>query len=274
MSKTHLGRSMKTRCSECHSSFRITDEQLDKARGRVICGQCGATFNAVLQLQSDDAADDIHAQSGDPSGLKAPRGADQETAQPEAVAIQEDQPEPIDAADWSLQSALHASQERQASTTATRLQWWGLAFLIVALLLQSAIYFRQPLLENPRFRSVVTQACEPLGCELAELRALELIQLSDRNVYSHPNRNDALMVSASLRNQARFSQHWPDMLLRMSDLRGQIIAERRFSADEYLGQTPKTVKMPSDQPYSILLEVVDPGNNALNYEFQLLQAAL
>ena len=50
-----------TRCPECGSVYRVTDEQIDQAAGRVVCGWCDERFNALAYL-SHTAPDD-----GDPS---------------------------------------------------------------------------------------------------------------------------------------------------------------------------------------------------------------
>lgn len=41
---------MLTTCPECHTAFRIAQEQLDRRRGLVRCGRCSAVFNAYDAL--------------------------------------------------------------------------------------------------------------------------------------------------------------------------------------------------------------------------------
>jgi predicted Zn finger-like uncharacterized protein len=40
-----------TRCPECDTTFRVTDETLKKAGGQVRCGRCASVFNAYAELQ-------------------------------------------------------------------------------------------------------------------------------------------------------------------------------------------------------------------------------
>jgi predicted Zn finger-like uncharacterized protein len=40
-----------TRCPECDTTFRVTDETLRKASGQVRCGRCASVFNAYAELQ-------------------------------------------------------------------------------------------------------------------------------------------------------------------------------------------------------------------------------
>src|SRR5687767_14984627 len=44
-----------TRCPECDTTFRVTDETLKKASGQVRCGRCASVFNAYAELH-DPAA--------------------------------------------------------------------------------------------------------------------------------------------------------------------------------------------------------------------------
>jgi predicted Zn finger-like uncharacterized protein len=44
-----------TRCPECATTFRVTDETLKKARGQVRCGRCASVFNAYAELHDPTA---------------------------------------------------------------------------------------------------------------------------------------------------------------------------------------------------------------------------
>jgi predicted Zn finger-like uncharacterized protein len=54
-----------TRCPECETTFRVTDETLKKAHGQVRCGRCASVFNAYAELR------DPNAKSFDRSDLPA-----------------------------------------------------------------------------------------------------------------------------------------------------------------------------------------------------------
>lgn len=45
-----------TRCPDCDTTFRVTDEALKKANGQVRCGRCASVFNAYAELQDPAAA--------------------------------------------------------------------------------------------------------------------------------------------------------------------------------------------------------------------------
>jgi predicted Zn finger-like uncharacterized protein len=44
-----------TRCPECETTFRVTDETLKKANGQVRCGRCASVFNAYAELHDPSA---------------------------------------------------------------------------------------------------------------------------------------------------------------------------------------------------------------------------
>ena len=67
-----------TRCPECDTTFRVTEETLKKASGQVRCGRCASVFNAYAELQDSDAK---------------PADADAAQSQPRTSAIVDPQPE-------------------------------------------------------------------------------------------------------------------------------------------------------------------------------------
>jgi predicted Zn finger-like uncharacterized protein len=44
-----------TRCPECETTFRVTDETLQKAHGQVRCGRCAGVFNGYAELRDFSA---------------------------------------------------------------------------------------------------------------------------------------------------------------------------------------------------------------------------
>jgi predicted Zn finger-like uncharacterized protein len=44
-----------TRCPDCDTTFRVTDEALQKAHGQVRCGRCASVFNAYSELHDPES---------------------------------------------------------------------------------------------------------------------------------------------------------------------------------------------------------------------------
>jgi predicted Zn finger-like uncharacterized protein len=66
-----------TRCPDCETTFRVTDEALKKASGQVRCGRCASVFNAYAELQDSSKASD-----GEPAPLVADAPAESPSATP------------------------------------------------------------------------------------------------------------------------------------------------------------------------------------------------
>ena len=78
------------------------------------------------------------------------------------------------------------------------------------------------------------------------------------------------MINGTIANNASYPQPLPVLELSLNNLRGKQVALRRFAPIEYLSQSTLIDSMPPGVPISFRLEVVDPGQNALAYEFEFL----
>ncbi|WP_027329574.1 DUF3426 domain-containing protein [Marinimicrobium agarilyticum] len=145
--------------------------------------------------------------------------------------------------------------------------WPGLAALaIVLLVLQVAWLQFDRLSRLEPYRSVYGAICPLVGCELPTLIDRSQIRAYNLVVRNHPEREGALIVDAILLNTAPFDQPFPDLVLEFSELGGDTVAARQFSPDEYLsGELAGREIMPANQPVHLTLELVDPGEEAVNY---------
>lgn len=113
--------------------------------------------------------------------------------------------------------------------------------------------------------------CEKVDCHYSGPLNIKQIQLISRDVRLHPKEKKALLISAAMINNAAFSQPYPKIHIRLSDISGNIIAERIFNAKTYLGKLNSPfLLMQSKTPVHINFEVVDPGRDAINFEFKFL----
>src|SRR5690606_25747421 len=93
-----------------------------------------------------------------------------------------------------------------------------------------------------------------------------------REVAPHPQRRDALRARASFRNDARWPQPWPRLLLTLSDVDGRAVAARAFTPDQYLGGAPSTPLVAPGQTVEIALEIREPSVETVSYAWDLLEA--
>jgi len=150
---------------------------------------------------------------------------------------------------------------------------WSVAILFLTFtLVAEYIWFnRNQLIQIPQAEPWVERFCQLTNCEIAALRDPAQIELVTRNIYSHPNQKDALIVAVTLVNHANFAQPYPLMQIDFSDVRGGVIAARRFNAQTYL-QTPKEQLrlLAPEATSSFTMVIQDPGKQAMTYEFNFL----
>ena len=258
-SKTHLGDIMETSCPHCSSHFRISDNQLQAALGKVRCGECKLVFNALQSLKAFDGIlpPDYHP----PADIKR------------QVSKPDNFPDPIpettaENSELSLHEAMYGEGHSSFAQFAPFFWFIGILLLIVLGIAQGIYYQRYQLIDNPRFQQQVLTLCKFVPCGASGFSSIRQIKLLERNVFTHPVTSNALMVTGSFVNQAPFPQRMPGMLVSLFDLRGKLIANRIFESNEYLPADKQQAVLESNKPVQFRLEIVDPGTDALTYEFE------
>ena len=155
------------------------------------------------------------------------------------------------------------------------LQILAVLLLTATLALQLAV-FRSTEIANavPALQPLLELICSRLPCQYHGPVAVDRIQLASRDIRDHPREPGALLIQATLVNRAPFAQPFPDMEITLSDLAGAVVARRRFRPREYLGNYwhPFLLMRPG-QPVRVTLEVLNPGQDAVNFEFRFLPSA-
>jgi predicted Zn finger-like uncharacterized protein len=268
-SSTHLGEIMETTCNQCKSRFRITEKQLKQAYGKVCCGECGSVFNAMIGLKNYDG-------ELPPDYLLQQYDEDEpfiddtvtELVYADEPSMHPNESEPENAPELSLHEAMYGSK-RRSFLTMSPLTWLIGILLLSAIGVAQAIYYqRYELIENPRYQQQVINICQLLPCAPSQFSSTEQIRLLERNVFTHPVSSNALMMTGSFVNKAPFAQKLPDMLISLFDVKGKLIANRLFAAPEYLLTDKNRSVMQPEKPVQFRLEVIDPGVDALTYEFE------
>ena len=141
----------------------------------------------------------------------------------------------------------------------------------------AAIGFQLALFRNielankvPELQPYLVKFCQYLPCQFTGQRDVKRILLTSRDVRAHPDNKNTIIISAIFVNNARFDQPYPDILITLSDLTTTVLAQRRFTPQDYLASTNPFQLMKSGKPVKILLEVLDPGNDAVNFQFDFL----
>ncbi|MEG3792373.1 DUF3426 domain-containing protein [Lysobacter sp. CCNWLW3] len=146
----------------------------------------------------------------------------------------------------------------------------AIAVLLLALALQLVLAQRQELAADARWRPLVGALCGVLRCSLPPWHEPTAYTMLGRNVRPSPGAPGVLRVNASFRNDARWPQRWPTLLLTLSDVDGREVGQRAFAPSDYRrGHTP-TDELAPGQSATVQLDVVEPAPRivAFTFDFQ------
>ena len=294
---------MQTQCPHCRTRFRVTETQVNIADGFVRCGVCTEVFNAFEVADQHDhqpsLLSDGHlpeqetdfdiTQSASPQaplthhedgGTNSEKAADDESLDFAKMPAEDD----FDFFDEASNESLsHVVPDRfrdthvQSHTVISTLLWSaGILLLTTTLLIEYVWFNRDQFDQVPELQALIEKFCQQVDCKDITTRDPAKIELVSRNVYSHPNKKNALMVNVTMKNNADFAQPYPVLQIEFSDIRGGTVAARRFLPAEYLpveGQQADAEQSSILQPdtsSSITMEIQDPGKQAMTYEFNFL----
>lgn len=162
------------------------------------------------------------------------------------------------------------TRPRVRATAASRISWssiTALAILSLVLALQLLLAQRDMLAASPRWRPTIGTLCATLRCTLPPWREPAAFTMLSRDVRPHPGAPGTLLINASFRNDARWPQPWPSLLLTLSDLDGRMVGARTFAASEYLGAAPTQSRLAPGQTAAVSLVVVEPAPDIVAFTF-------
>ncbi len=165
--------------------------------------------------------------------------------------------------------AFELAAERAARSRSRSSRLWGLWCAIAGLTLVGQWFAREhdQMARNASLEPWVARVCQVFGCRIELPIELDKIQLVSRSIEPHPSVEGALLISATLQNQAEFPQPHPVVEIAMADLSGRAVAMRRFLPAEYLENTDPQGMIPGHL-LPLVFEVIDPGSNAVAFEFE------
>lgn len=162
------------------------------------------------------------------------------------------------------------AKPRTANTAAARTAHWPwplAASLVVMLLLQLLVADRASLAAQPRWRAVIAGVCNVLRCDIPPWRETGAFTMVARDVRAHPGVTDALRIRAAFRNDARWPQPWPQLVVTLSDASGRVTGSRTFVSDEYLGDAPTQKLIATGQTAAVALEIMEPAPDTVSFSF-------
>jgi predicted Zn finger-like uncharacterized protein len=277
------------RCGQCHTLFNAThavfadphqalafegplhqelareiDDLVDRALDQV-SDEVGEPPAEVGMPEPELPAPDEAQAAVEPAGLSAAMDFYAQPVAGEFVHPRADEEQVYDLSETML---FHDESFHEPHTN-----WGGVAaalLLTVALVAQYAWWDRNRLAQVAALRPVLEWLCKPVSCDLPLRHDLTQVEMVEREVRDHPNVADALLVSAAFINRASYPQAYPVLQISFSDIAGTPVAVRRFLPEEYLhDKNPARGMAPGEQTL-VMLEVVDPGERAVSYQFDFM----
>ncbi len=260
---------MYTQCPECLTIFKLSGVDLGAAHGSVRCGYCEAVFDALRTLAEQLPPEpiehlDTHTAQPLPPSLEFPVFRPTPAQAPLFI-------EPIERARIAEQSSSpgFAAARRRAREPRNGRWLAASAALLLVLGAQIAWAERARWIDEGHARRWLEAACATLKCTLPLRHDAATLTLLSRDIRPHPAVPGALIISATLRNDATFAQPYPSVEIVLSDLDENRVAMRRFQPREYLGDTRSVgAGLAAGASASLVFEVADPGRNAVAFEFK------
>ena len=255
---------MYTYCPNCSVIFEISPVQLSCAAGKVRCGECRHVYMATKCLYNDLAS------------VRAAMEASADGTAPVMAAS------PID---YSQLPDVEPSGQEVAPLTTPGPGGWnehvfsfrqvfsGLMILVLSLALggQYVWFNRDALAAHDQWRPGLERFCTILKCRLPLRSDTAQLAILSRDVRQHPVAEDALLINAAFENRADFVQPYPVLEISFTDTTGKPVAARRFLPAEYLDDAGlRENGLPGSTPIQVVLEVMDPGELAVSYQFGFL----
>lgn len=255
---------MFTFCPHCFAIYQVTPTHLDQAGGQLRCGECRQVYRAIDYLFENLAAarSVVETQRAD--------GSRSEDASSQFIPEQEEAGWEVTAAARPGWSPSNSWQSRTVSK-ANIVSGVAVGFMALLLGLQWVYFNRDILAAETGWRSRMERFCDVFHCDLPMRVDLARIGIVERDVRKHPVAENALLINVTFENQAEFIQSYPLFEVSFTDKLGNLVAMRRFSPGEYLGEGIDLESgMPPQSPVQAVLEVLDPGARAISFQFGFL----
>jgi len=265
---------MYTQCPECLTIYKLGAAELAESHGSVRCGHCAAVFDALRTLTEQLPPEPVHHLDPRPGSAPPPQlsvpALRPAPGQQQALLFDPDE-RPQRGTAHRPQTPTFA-RARRARPAVRNWPWTlGAGLLLLTLGAQISYAERGVLLDDARARPWLDRICATLNCRLPLRHDPATLQLLSRDIRPHPSVPHALIISATLRNEADFAQAFPAVEITLSDLDENRVAMRRFLPQDYLGDTRGIANgLAPGATAALVFEVADPGKNAVAFEFKFL----
>lgn len=259
---------MYTQCPECLTIYALDAAALAQGHGSVRCGHCTMVFDALPSMSDTLPPEPFTGLPVQPPAPEPPLLV-QPVFRPHPDYVREggaDAPSPAPEPTVSPPAFARRARPRK---TVHRGRWIaGCAVLSLLLAGQLAWAKRVALAGDPDTRPLLARVCATFACTLPPIKDISELTLLSRDIRPHPSVAGALIISATIRNDADFTQPYPLIRIALSDLDENRVAMRRFRPAEYVSDAKtRAAGLAPGATIAVAFEVEDPGRNAVAFEF-------
>lgn len=162
-------------------------------------------------------------------------------------------------------SFLHGASAQRPSRT-PGWQWASLTVLALLLVLQVLLADRGRLAGDAAWRPLLTSLCGTLGCSLPPWREPQAFAMLDRDV--RPAAAPGILhARATFRNEARWPQPWPVLMLTLKDADGRTLGARALTPADYLRGQNASAEIGPGQSAQVAVHLREPSANVVAFSF-------
>lgn len=216
---------------------------------------------------SDAAAQDNDATS--PEDTARIDDAREAAAAPATVTMPDPTPAPAPAPARKTTGPRFLQRPRTTPVHARRARWQWTAAIALALLLcvQVVIADRDRLAAQAGWRPVVTALCGAFRCDVPTWREPAAFAMLSRDVRPVAGLPGTLQAQATFRNEARWAQAWPVILLTLKDADGRTLGARALQPGDYLPEGEPPSPIGPGQSAQMVVRVREPSANVVAFSF-------
>ncbi len=268
------------RCPQCHTIFRLSEENLRRPSALFRCYACREVFDSRINTVSKTDPGFVF-ETARPPDIEDVRdqdmaytAGDNRASEEKADQVNEPTPqiqpvlEEVPLAWASENTAYEYIKDRREPLIA--LAWCVASVgLFILLSLQIKYFYVEKFAQDQSFRKYLVGFCKVASCELPPLESPDLFTLADTKVDLHPDQPDALRVTVKLFNRAGYSQPYPDLRITLTDRAGRVVGRRSFPPQSYLAAGSENM-VGDGELVSLLFDLARPHEKAVGFAVNIV----
>ncbi|UOV04271.1 DUF3426 domain-containing protein [Pseudoxanthomonas sp. F37] len=184
-----------------------------------------------------------------------------------ANAVVAPEPAPVPARKATAPRFLHPARTTPVRVRRARRQWVAVIALSLLLCVQVVLADRARLATQAAWRPMVVALCAVFRCEVPTWREPAAFTMLSRDVRPILGQPGTLQAQATFRNDARWAQAWPVILLTLKDADGRTLGARALQPGDYLPQDERPAPIGPGQSAQMAVRIREPSANVVAFSF-------